>query len=543
MSRKALKNFSFYDIISYMIQKILKSITHFPLIFLHILGETIVQVLTKGSKDLLDYAVLTFKLIWEKTIKIREKSLNLLKYVSVFIASPIVKLWFSISNMRRDMRKERELHGAWGAVKAFFPYFGKFVFGKRGLAVTAFNYAAPILSIVFLLNVVTYATSSNFTLKLTVNGEFLGYIESEQTFLDAEAFVLQRVNYFGSDNTIEIHSDFAIANSGNSEMLKVNQIANSIMTNSGFTLRFAYGFFIDGVCYGAVLPVFCEIEGREINPLTETIEGLLAKYATGEPDEDVAFHNHVVTEFDEFLTESIVDPQEIITMITATRGGEPYLPVTVIRTEKYETYTDFEIQLQACDSLFVGSTNTVQRGIQGVNNVTARVSYLNGAEIGRTVTHTDVVSAPTPQITLNGTRELKDRAYSDAPREYGKFIWPAVSNSRVGQGYFPGHRAIDIMGSGIRGTPIYAAGGGIVVTVVHGWSGYGHYVTIQHECGLRTLYAHLDSIAVVKGEEVIQGEQIGTLGNTGRSDGAHLHFEVIDTNGFALNPLHYLPRS
>ncbi len=90
-----------------------------------------------------------------------------------------------------------------------------------------------------------------------------------------------------------------------------------------------------------------------------------------------------------------------------------------------------------------------------------------------------------------------------------------------------GHNGIDIAGP--IGTPILAAREG-VVTLVRGGStwngGYGNYVVITHDNGVKTLYAHMNSITVSQGQKVGRGQQVGTLGNTGRSTGPHLHFEV-----------------
>ena len=95
------------------------------------------------------------------------------------------------------------------------------------------------------------------------------------------------------------------------------------------------------------------------------------------------------------------------------------------------------------------------------------------------------------------------------------------------------HMGIDIANS--IGTPIYAAQYGRVVYT--GYKGnYGKTVIIVHPQGYKTLYAHLHKITVKRGEAIQQGEKIGLLGNTGRSTGPHLHFEVHQ-HGKILDPL------
>ncbi len=89
-----------------------------------------------------------------------------------------------------------------------------------------------------------------------------------------------------------------------------------------------------------------------------------------------------------------------------------------------------------------------------------------------------------------------------------------------------------------RGTPIYAVGSGVVV--FSGRNGaYGNMVEINHGGGLKTRYAHASELKVSKGDLVQKGEEIATVGSTGRSTGSHLHLEVY-RNGMAVNPARYV---
>ena len=89
-----------------------------------------------------------------------------------------------------------------------------------------------------------------------------------------------------------------------------------------------------------------------------------------------------------------------------------------------------------------------------------------------------------------------------------------------------GYNAVDFAAA--VGTTIRAAAAGeVVVSKSSGWNGgYGQYIVIRHSNGAQTLYAHLSSNSVAVGASVAQGEVIGAMGNTGRSTGPHLHFEV-----------------
>jgi len=88
------------------------------------------------------------------------------------------------------------------------------------------------------------------------------------------------------------------------------------------------------------------------------------------------------------------------------------------------------------------------------------------------------------------------------------------------------------------GTPIYATGNGKVIVAEYNYTGYGNQVIIDHGFNYKTRYAHLSKIKVRVGQEVKRGEIIGYSGNTGKSIGPHLHYEVIKNNK-AVNPIHY----
>ena len=98
------------------------------------------------------------------------------------------------------------------------------------------------------------------------------------------------------------------------------------------------------------------------------------------------------------------------------------------------------------------------------------------------------------------------------------------------------HSGIDIVA--LLNTPIHSTAHGEVIEVIRSDVGYGNYIKIMHHNNIETLYAHLKSIKVKVGELVDANQIIGTVGNTGRSTGPHLHYEIIE-NGILTNPLNY----
>ena len=131
-------------------------------------------------------------------------------------------------------------------------------------------------------------------------------------------------------------------------------------------------------------------------------------------------------------------------------------------------------------------------------------------------------------------------------RDHLPSIWPVARNQcyiSSGFGFRPDpytgrrrmHKGVDLAGQ--TGTPIVAAANGVIETVYRGRY-IGLEVKIDHGNGYVTQYGHLSSACVQAGQRVTRGQQIGEMGNTGRSTGPHLHYGVF-INGRAVNPLDY----
>lgn len=123
---------------------------------------------------------------------------------------------------------------------------------------------------------------------------------------------------------------------------------------------------------------------------------------------------------------------------------------------------------------------------------------------------------------------------------YGTYVYPTNKHYLSGFDYNEktNHRGLDFAGS--EGEGVYAVDAGVIVYA--GWNdyGYGNMIMIDHGNGFQSLYAHLSALYRGCGQSVGQGETIGAVGSTGRSSGAHLHFELM-TATWKVNPWDYLP--
>ena len=156
------------------------------------------------------------------------------------------------------------------------------------------------------------------------------------------------------------------------------------------------------------------------------------------------------------------------------------------------------------------------------------------------------------ELAKIAAEESSNKKYNySSPSEYG-YIFPVkgCSKSNINKLIFPsyaGHTGVDVNIS-VKGKNVVAVKDGTVVKSLalkrpNGtYKSYGEYIVINHHDGTMTLYAHMleGSRKVSKGDKVVQGQVIGTVGNTGKSTGTHLHFEVL-IKGSPVNPIPYLP--
>ena len=201
-----------------------------------------------------------------------------------------------------------------------------------------------------------------------------------------------------------------------------------------------------------------------------------------------------------------------------------------VLVEKQETYKEdyyADVVYEDDSSMYIGENTVVQEGVSGVHTVTDLVTYKGGAEYRREQVEETIQVAAVAQIVRRGTK-------SKPTYMYPMSIWPITSNFGYRWGRL--HAGVDV---GVpTGTTVRASRGGKVT--VAGWlGGYGNCVMIDHGDGVVTVYGHLSEVTCSVGQYVDQGQQVALSGNTGRSTGPHLHFE-IRVNGTPVDPMPYL---
>lgn len=213
------------------------------------------------------------------------------------------------------------------------------------------------------------------------------------------------------------------------------------------------------------------------------------------------------------------------------------VPKSLIRVKTVEdvTYIDkipYEQKLEMSSSLYKDQTQVRVKGQYGEKEVKAEIIKVNGLETERVIISEKIIKEPKDQILVKGTKNPPPK------KGTGTFSTPTrgTLTSRYGMRWGRMHDGIDIAAP--IGTSVKAADGGEVIFA--GTSGaYGKLIKIDHGGGYVTYYGHLSKISVKVGAKVYKGQTIGAVGNTGRSTGPHLHFE-IRKNGNPINPSKYL---
>ncbi len=215
--------------------------------------------------------------------------------------------------------------------------------------------------------------------------------------------------------------------------------------------------------------------------------------------------------------------------------SEPLLTIVSTVTTKVEEKIAFKTVYESDTSLWRGQQTVKQPGVAGAREVTYRLTKKNDQEVARETLSETIIKEPVTQIVRNGAKVM---VASRGDGGSGILSWPIRGRltSMYGKRGREFHTGLDI--DGVTGDPVYAAEAGVVLDAA--WAGnLGRCITIDHGKGLSTRYAHLSAFNVSIGQTVKRGDLIGKVGNTGRSTGSHLHFEVR-VNGNHRNPLGYL---
>lgn len=554
------------------------------------IGEYLVSVLSKIARYIGLCLLYLVAVIYRGLTYLKQPFADFFKRIGEFLSAPFKRHKKARKLGSSEIAKARQEKGFWGGLAAWFKVAGRTVFGKRGLLATAVNWGLPVVSCVFLINIIGYANSQNYALKLTVNGDFVGYINDENAFTEAEKMVQNRINYTGSSiEIISFDPAYEVENVGSGTLLNQYQVADKLLKLLGKEVKEGYGLYLGDSYYGTL---------SSHAKLDQAIKDLLAKYSTGAAKETVQLDKNISYISGTYLADSFVDEDKIVeqfmgnkkvaTYYTVKDGDdmdsvventdmtvdelknlnpdfgedyeftngnrlkitqeEPFLTVMVTREISYTEAVEYETEYVDDDTAYAGNKFPQNDGENGECSIVANVSYINGNEVNRRIVSKEITKEPVTEVILVGTKPRQNDTAPEQEVGAGLMLWPVggYDGGRIEEpvwwhGGYSGHRGIDIEAP--AGTPVYAAENGVVTGATYDGSyngGRGNMVIIQGDSGYTTYYYHNREVVATVGQRVTAGDVIAYVGTTGESYGYHCHFGVSIGDEF-LNPTDYLP--
>jgi murein DD-endopeptidase MepM/ murein hydrolase activator NlpD len=414
-------------------------------------------------------------------------------------------------------------------------------------------------------------------LEVFLGGQSIGYISSQQEFTDAVANVTQRVGAILDRPYLlnpDVRYEFTLVT--RHELFNREDVERQLFRQIS-EVKNLYVLTVDGEVVGGT---------ASRNALQGVLDELLAEYPRESHADRVGFQRDVQIERRLVAAEWERTPEQVRTLLNtplrretrhisaqgdtwdsvatqygmtadilrAQNGAPPsmelsaglellitpearYLPVTSIKRTFAIEPVAYATELVADPKMYEGDSEVLTQGVNGEMQIMADVSLLDGRRVGEEEVGRVMLTAPINEVIAVGAKPRPPKYPTET------FIRPyngRLSATGFGMRYLFGrwamHEGIDI--SGPTGDPIVASDGGWVSYV--GWrNGYGNTVVITHLDGLSTLYGHCSELLVQEGQAVAQGEKIALVGNTGRSTGPHLHFEVR-VNNIPKDPMPYL---
>lgn len=410
----------------------------------------------------------------------------------------------------------------------------------KGFRRCVYIVASVVLTATVLCTVFSYS-GLTYALKVTVNGVDYGYVSTQE---DADLAIDMVADKVVKDikSTGDIETDYSYTITSSDTLLSSNELCDEIIDKDDSFVSVIAIYFNDKIFAKAD-----SIESAE-------------KYLNAIKGDNLFFNNIYVKEsvVEKDVIKELYDIDDLDTVSCMTYIAYELKAKDTIK----KVANNFDIPVELIYAL-----NTESKFQQGdVLNIVielpvlatvsvkevSSVKRVSAAETGDKAGYvTEVYNCyylngsvyKTEQVSSAFSVKYPNKPSAKVVKSVGKygFCWP------VDKGYYQyvssywgddrGHKGYDIAAT--TGTPILSVLDGVVESVNSSSSAYGQHFVIRHKNGLRTLYAHCSTLYVSAGETVSRGEVVALVGNTGRSTGSHLHFEVFK-NGARVNPSTYI---
>ncbi len=377
--------------------------------------------------------------------------------------------------------------------------------------------------LVAVLSLVVCIVSCGITLGFNVKyaGKNIAVVGSKSVFEDAKDYVLENLAGGNGEDVIATPKytlTFALAQN----LSQSKPLADAIIENT------------EDIAFSSALKVNGEVVlYAQRDELSGIVDAALCKYYVKDAKNNSTFIDNVEIS-DVYCIAGKVKPTAEV------KKAVGKLKVKTVSTVTEESAVKYTTKVIYTKEKTRGYSAVKTEGVKGRKTETTVVETVNGKETATTLVSRKITKEPVQEVVVKGTAISRAQATAIAEAKSAGFIRPMnrghIKMISAFWGDGRNHKAIDFAGD--TGSPIFAAKGGKVT--FSGWDGnYGYAVVIDHGNGYQTRYAHAHALCVKKGETVTQGQQVATLGNTGRSTGPHLHFEILK-NGRQVNPAPYI---
>lgn len=468
--------------------------------------------------------------------------------VTVYAVGLIAKLWDFLSRARYSLRC----------------FWHKATVAAEHFRANRFALATAILAVTL---VCVASTFYSVGIKITVDGEEVGYMYSRAEYEEAVSFVEKRASEI-------LERPYSVASNVSFELGIVprekiisKESLRSLFFSKIEDVSMLYALTVDGQVVGAsrnretlqamldellytndpnVKAQFAQdvsISQRYVDAeyllsydeirkkLTSTVhEAKTYKIQSGDTIDAIAGKNGITRAQLLSLNPSLAQGKFRAGAEVTVSKAVPFLSVEAVRHVEYIETIPFETKKVKTDSLYAGSTKVSVNGRVGTRKVVADVTYVDNKEVSRNIVSSTITQQPVTKVISVGT---KARPKTVATGKFRRPINGGIISSDFGYRRSGFHKGVDFAAK--IGTPVYAADGGTVTYA--GWrrGGWGYLVVINHGNGLESYYAHNSKVLVSVGQKVAKGEQISKMGSTGNSSGPHVHLEV-HKNGRVISP-------
>lgn len=422
---------------------------------------------------------------------------------------------------------------------------------------------------------VCYWNNQDYGLALEYKGETVATMSNDKVYEQANHMIIDQFNSEDKSKIKTSSAQVKIKPVKKSECCESpSQIKDKIIEKqSGETFSQAFGVYVNGklIAIGSKEDEINDILQKMISSAQSQNEGCKAEFRekveikkglfTPEKIQNIEDIKSILTDGNVKFLDYVVSSEDTVVGIAEKFGIDPEELLKLNGVKKDEVAVGDKLKIKTIEKILnlrifkvvaeekeiPYSTETTedpsketpfkevtQEGKNGKGLFTYEIEYSNSEETSRKEINRDVYEEPVTEKIVVGTKKISQKS---------EFLWPVPFTRKITSPYGNRdggfHKGIDISCHGVYGTAIVASESGTVKIAKYGNKGYGNYIVVDHGKGKQTLYAHCKELFVKPGQKVSKGDKLGSVGSTGDSTGAHLHFEII-IDGKSQNPQNYV---